>query len=150
MMGAWTGQILRVNLSKGTTTKEPLDAKRARAYIGGRGLATRYLTDEIDPKVDPLGPDNKVIIATGPLTGTNAPTGGRYMVVTKSPLTGAIACSNSGGYVAPEIKGCGYDFIILEGKAASPVYLWLHNDAVEVRPADTVWGKTVHDSEDFL
>ena len=149
-MGGWTGQILRVDLTTGKATKEPLDMKRARAYIGGRGLATRYLMDEIDPKVDPLSPGNKVILATGPLSATSAPTGGRYMVVTKSPLTGAVACSNSGGYVAPEIKGCGYDFIVLEGKASGPVYLWLHNDKVEIRPADTVWGKIVHESEDIL
>ena len=149
-MGGWTGHILRVNLTTGQAAKEPLDMQRARAYIGGRGLASRYLMDEIDPKADPLSPANKVIVTTGPLTGTNAPTGGRYMVVTKSPLTGAIACSNSGGYVAPEIKGCGYDFVVLEGKAPSPVYLWLHNDKVEVRPADKVWGKTVHETEDIL
>src|SRR5574341_1792190 len=122
-MGGWQGQILRVNLTKGTCKKEKLDPKLARAYIGGRGLGTKMLFDEVSPTVDPLSPTNKLIMGTGPLTGTNAPTGGRYMVITKSPLTGAIACSNSGGYVGPEIKGCGYDFVVLEGKAPTPVYL---------------------------
>jgi aldehyde:ferredoxin oxidoreductase len=149
-MGGWQGQILRVNLTKGTCKKEKLDPKLARAYIGGRGVGTKILYDEIDPKVDPLRPNNKLIMATGPLTGTNASTGGRYMVITKSPLTGAVACSNSGGYIGAEIKFCGYDFLIFEGRAKSPVYLWLNNDKVEIRPADKVWGKTTNETEDRL
>ena len=149
-MGGWRGEILRVNLTKGTCKKEKLDPKLARAYIGGRGLGTKILCDEVDPKVDPLNPKNKLIMATGPLTGTNASTGGRYMVITKSPLTGAVACSNSGGYIGAEIKFCGYDFLIFEGRAKSPVYLWLNNDKAELRPADKVWGKTTHETEDRL
>ena len=119
----WTGTILRVNLTEGRVTKEPLNRQLAREYIGGRGLATKILYDEIDPRLDPLGPANKLILVTGPLTATNSPTGGRYMVVTKSPLTGAIACSNSGGYVGPEMKFAGYDMVIFEGKSPTPVYL---------------------------
>jgi aldehyde:ferredoxin oxidoreductase len=149
-MGGWQGQVLRVNLTKGTCKKERLDPKLARAYIGGRGVGTKILSDEVDPQVDPLSPKNKLIMATGPLTGTNASTGGRYMVITKSPLTGAVACSNSGGYIGAEIKFCGYDFLIFEGRAKSPVYLWLNNDKVELRPADKVWGKTTHETEDRL
>jgi aldehyde:ferredoxin oxidoreductase len=149
-MNGWRGKILRVNLTRGTTKAEPLDPKLARAYIGGRGLGTRLLIDEIDPKLDPLAPNNKLIIGTGPLTGTGASTGGRYMVITKSPLTGAIACSNSGGYFGPEVKYCGYDFLILEGRAKEPVYLWLDNDRVEIRSAAKVWGKTTHEAEDQL
>ncbi|PTL36206.1 aldehyde ferredoxin oxidoreductase [Candidatus Methylomirabilis limnetica] len=146
----WTGTILRVNLSNGSVAKEPLNPQLARAYIGGRGLATKILYDEIDPRLDPLGPANKLILATGPLTGTNAPTGGRYMVVTKSPLTGAIACSNSGGYVGAEMKYAGYDLVIVEGKAPHPVYLWVNNDKVEIREAAKVWGKSTHETEDIL
>ena len=146
----WTGMILRVNLSDGSVAKEPLDPHMARAYIGGRGLATKILYDEIDPSLDPLGPANKLILVTGPLTGTNAPTGGRYMVVTKSPLTGAIACSNSGGYVGAEMKYAGYDLVIVEGKAPHPVYLWVNNDKVEIRDAAKVWGKSTHETEDIL
>src|SRR5512146_3201827 len=126
-MGGWRGEVLRVNLTKGTVKREKLDPKLARAYIGGRGLGTKMFYDEVDPKVDPLTPKNKLIMATGPLTGTNASTGGRYMVLTKSPVTGAIACSNSGGYMGAEIKFNGYDFLIFEGRAKAPVYLWLNN-----------------------
>ncbi len=146
----WIGTILRVNLSNGSVAKEPLNPQLARAYIGGRGLATRMLYDEIDPRFDPLGPTNKLILATGPLTGTNAPTGGRYMVVTKSPLTGAIACSNSGGYVGAEMKYAGYDLVIVEGKAPHPVYLWVNNDRVEIRDAAQAWGQSTHETEDIL
>ncbi len=146
----WTGTILRVNLSNGSVSKEPLDRQMARAYIGGRGLATKILYDEIDPKLDPLGPANTLVLVTGPLTGTNAPTGGRYMVVTKSPLTGAIACSNSGGYVGAEMKYAGYDMVIVEGKSPAPVYLWVNNDRVEIREAAKVWGKSTHETEDIL
>ena len=89
----------------------------ANDYLGQRGLATRYLVDEVDPTVDPLGPDNKFIMTTGPLTGTMASTGGRYSCVTKSPLTGAIACSNSGGHFGAELKFAGWDMIIFEGKS---------------------------------
>ncbi|NJD69294.1 MAG: aldehyde ferredoxin oxidoreductase, partial [candidate division NC10 bacterium] len=146
----WVGTILRINLSNGRVTKEPLDRQLARAYIGGRGLATKILYDEIAPALDPLGPANTLILATGPLTGTNAPTGGRYMVVTKSPLTGGIACSNSGGYVGAEMKYAGYDMIIVEGKAPHPVYLWINNDRAEIRDAAQVWGQSTHKTEDTL
>jgi aldehyde:ferredoxin oxidoreductase len=114
---SWAGKILRVNLTAGTVTSEPLNMEWARAYLGSRGLAAKYLTTEIDPKVDPLSPDNKIIWATGPLTGTMASTGGRYTVSTKGPLTGAIACSNSGGYWGAELKMAGWDMIIFEGKS---------------------------------
>ena len=104
---SWQGKVLRVNLTAGTCTSEPLNMAWAEAYLGQRGLATKYLLEEIDPKVDPLSPDNKLIIATGPLTGTNASTGGRWSAVTKGPLTGAIACSNSGGQFGGELKMAG-------------------------------------------
>ena len=95
---AWTRQILRVNLTTGSVTAEPLNMDWANQYLGQRGLATRYLVEEVSPQVDALGADNKLIMATGPLTGTMASTGGRYSVITKSPLTGGVACSNSGGF----------------------------------------------------
>ena len=89
---SWAGKLLRVNLSAGTCKSELLNMKWAKEYLGSRGLASKYLVEELDPKVDPLSPENKIIWATGPLTGTMASTGGRYTVVTKGPLTGAIAC----------------------------------------------------------
>ncbi len=139
-MNAWVGKILRVNLTKGATSVEELNEEFARDYIGGRGLGVKYLYDEIDPKVDPLDPGNKLIMVTGPMTGTGALAGGRYTAVTKSPLTGAIANSNSGGYFGAELKYAGYDMIILEGKAKTPVYLWIENDSIEIRKAKHLWG----------
>jgi aldehyde:ferredoxin oxidoreductase len=119
----------------------------AKEYLGSRGLASKYLVEEIDPKVDPLSPENKIIWATGPLTGTMASTGGRYTVVTKGPLTGAIACSNSGGYWGAELKMAGWDMVIFEGKSPKPVYLVIENDDVRLLDASYIWGKTVWETE---
>jgi len=115
----WAGKILRINLTTGDIKTEPLNMQWARDYVGSRGLGSKYLINEIDPKVDPLSPENKLIWATGPLTGTMASTGGRYTVITKGPLTGAIACSNSGGYFGAELKMAGWDMVIFEGKRPS-------------------------------
>ncbi|TSE24628.1 putative oxidoreductase YdhV [Tepidimonas sediminis] len=147
---AWAGKILRVNLTAGTCTPEPLNMDWARQYLGSRGLGTKYLVEEIDPKVDPLSPDNKIIWATGPLTGTMASTGGRYTVITKGPLTGAIACSNSGGYWGAELKMAGWDMIIFEGRAPKPVYLYIQDDVAELRDASHLWGKSVWETEETL
>jgi aldehyde:ferredoxin oxidoreductase len=146
----WQKKVLRVNLTAGTCTPEPLNMEWAQQYLGQRGLATKYLCEEIDPKVDGLSPDNKLIMATGPLTGTMASTGGRYSVITKSPLTGAIACSNSGGFFGAELKSAGWDMIIFEGKAPNPVYLYVDNDKAELMPADDIWGKTVWEADAWL
>ena len=147
---AWAKKILRVNLSKGTCASEPLNMEWAQQYLGQRGLATKYLVAETDPKVDPLSPENKLIMTTGPLTGTMASTGGRYSVVTKGPLTGAIACSNSGGYFGAELKMAGWDMIIFEGKSPKPVYLWLENDKAELRDASHLWGTTTWHTEETI
>ena len=147
---AWTRNILRVNLTEGTCTPEPLNMQWANDYLGSRGLASKYLTEEVDPKVDPLSPDNKLIMSTGPLTGTMASTGGRYTVVTKGPLTGAIACSNSGGYFGAEMKFAGWDMIIFEGRSPTPVYLYLENDKAELRDASHLWGKSTWVTEETI
>jgi aldehyde:ferredoxin oxidoreductase len=147
---AWTQNVLRVNLSSGETVKEPLNMTWADSYLGQRGLASKYLAEEIDPAVDALSPDNKLIMVTGPLTGTMASTGGRYSVVTKSPLTGAIACSNSGGFIGAEIKMAGWDMIIFEGRADTPVYLYLENEHAELLPADELWGTSVWEADERL
>jgi aldehyde:ferredoxin oxidoreductase len=147
---SWAGRILRVNLTNGTCTAEPLRMDWAKLYIGQRGLATKYFVEEVDPKVDPLSPANKIIWATGPLTGTMASTGGRYSVITKGPLTGAIACSNSGGYWGAELKMAGWDMIIFEGKSAKPVYLSIVDDQAELKDASHLWGKTVWETEETL
>ena len=147
---AWANNVLRVNLTEGTTSNEPLNMEWARLYLGQRGLATKYLAEEIDPACDALGSDNKLIMTTGPLTGTMASTGGRYSVVTKSPLTGAVACSNSGGFIGAELKAAGYDMIVFEGKSPQPVYLYVENDKVEIVPADEIWGQSVWAADEWL
>jgi aldehyde:ferredoxin oxidoreductase len=150
MIRGWTGRVLRVNLTRGTIKKEALRDDWAHDYVGGRGLGTRYAWEEIDPSVDPFSPKNKLLFVTGPLTGTNASCGARYMVVTKGALTGAITTSNSGGHWGPELKFAGYDMIIFEGRASHPVYLWIHNDQVELRSAEHLWGRGVWDTEEAL
>ena len=147
-MYGWSGTILRVNLTTGTVSTQATDPKDAALFLGARGLGVKLYTDEVDPKIDPLSPENKIIFAPGPFSGTFAPSGGRYHVVTKSPLTGAIAGSNSGGSFGPEMKYAGYDAVIVEGKAAKPVYLWIKNDKVEIRDASHLWGKWVPDTTD--
>ncbi|MDP6028534.1 MAG: aldehyde ferredoxin oxidoreductase family protein [Arenicellales bacterium] len=147
---SWTGKILRVDLAKGACTTEATNMEWAHDYMGQRGLATKYLVEETDPMVDPLSPDNKMIFATGPLTGTIAPTSGRWSVVCKGPLTGAIACSNSGGFFGAELKNAGWDMVIFEGKSASPVYLDITNDQAELKDASDLWGKSVWETETAL
>jgi aldehyde:ferredoxin oxidoreductase len=147
---AWAGKILRVDLTKGTCTAEPLRMDWARQYLGQRGLATKYFVDEVPATVDPLSPENKIIWATGPLTGTMASTGGRYSVITKGPLTGAIACSNSGGYWGAELKMAGWDMIIVEGRSEKPVYLSIQDDKVELRDASHLWGRSVWKTEEAI
>ncbi len=147
---AWTQKVLRVNLTNKTCVAEALNMEWADQFLGQRGLGSKYLYEEIDPTIDALSPDNKLIMITGPLTGTMAATGGRYSVVTKSPLTGTIACSNSGGFIGAEIKNAGWDMIIFEGKSHQPVYLYLENDRAELRPADELWGHSVWKTDELL
>jgi aldehyde:ferredoxin oxidoreductase len=146
----YQGVILRVNLTDGSIKREALNLDDATKYIGGRGLGTKILSDEIDPMVEALSEENKLIFATGPLTGTNTPTGGRYMVLTKSPLTGTVACSNSGGYWGAELKFAGYDAIIFEGKAEKPVYLNIVDDVATLHDASAIWGKLVDETTTIL
>ncbi|HMF10662.1 MAG TPA: aldehyde ferredoxin oxidoreductase N-terminal domain-containing protein, partial [Gemmataceae bacterium] len=120
-MHGWTGKLLRVNLTTGQHLVEDIPEAWLREYIGSRGVADRYLWQVLDPRVDALSPENKLIFATGPLTGTPVSCGARYTVVTKGPLTGAITTSNSGGHWGPELKFAGYDLLLIEGKAAKPV-----------------------------
>lgn len=122
----------------------------ANDYLGQRGLGSKYLLEEMDPTADALSAGNKLIFATGPLTGTMASTGGRWSVITKGPLTDAIACSNSGGKFGAELKMAGYDLLIIEGKSEKPVYLHIENDKVELCDASEVWGKTVWQTEELL
>ena len=147
---SWQGQILRVNLTEGTCEAEPLNTKWAQEYLGTRGLATKYLWENMSPTADPMSPENVLIFATGPLTGTMASTSGRYAVVTKGPLTGAIACSNSGGKFGAELKYAGYDLLLIEGRSEVPVYLLIQDERVTLEPANEIWGTTVWNTEDWI
>jgi aldehyde:ferredoxin oxidoreductase len=143
-------KVLRVDLTNEEIKTEKISGELVKNYLGGRGLASKILYDEIDPKVDPLSPENKLIYATGLLTGTAASTGGRYMVVTKGPLTGTIASSNSGGFFGAELRFSGNDIIIFEGKAKRPLYLSIKGEEVELKDASNLWGKTVYETTDLL
>lgn len=147
---AWQRKVLRINLTSGEINHEPLNMEWAGQYLGGRGLATKYLWEGMDPKADALSAENMLIFTTGPLTGTMAATGGRYAVVTKGPLTNAIACSNSGGKFGAELKMAGYDMLILEGSSPTPVYLLIIDDEVRLMPAEEYWGTTVWHTEEKL
>jgi aldehyde:ferredoxin oxidoreductase len=140
-MYGWNGKILRIDLSSGSVSKEPLDPAMARKYIGGRGLGTYLMFTEVDPRIDPFSSGNKLIFAPGPLSGTNAPSAGHFDVVTKGPLTGTIAASSSGGVFGPMLKYAGYDLLVVEGKADKPVYLWIDDDDVSLCDATALWGQ---------
>jgi len=149
-MGGYNGKVLRINLTEGKISTEPLNKDLAKKYLSGRGLAGKMFYDEVAADVDALSPENTMYIATGVLTGTNAPTSGRFMVVTKSPLNGCIASSNSGGYWGAQLKFAGYDMVILEGKSAKPVYIAITDDKVEIKDAANVWGKDVYATTEAL
>ncbi|MFW5838713.1 MAG: aldehyde ferredoxin oxidoreductase family protein [Bacillota bacterium] len=149
-MFGYMGKILRINLSNGQIQVEDLDFEMAKKFVGGRGLGSKMLYDEIDPKVDALSPENKIIFMNGPMSGTPTPTGGRYMVITKSPLSGTIASSNSGGTWGARLKYAGYDGIIVEGKAKKPVYVEINEENIEIKDASHVWGKLVGETTDVL
>ena len=146
-MFGWKGKILRVDLSQGRINEEDLPISLMEDYIGGRGMAIRILFDEIDPSIDALSPENKLIFATGPVTGTGMPAGSRFVVSAKSPLTHCIANPCCGGYFGLNLKCAGYDLLIVEGKSPDPVYISIHDDRVQIRPAENLWGKTSAETE---
>lgn len=150
MAGAYYEKIARINLTTGDITVEPLDLELAHKFIGGRGLGTKMLYDEGVATVDPLSPENKLIYITGPMTGAAAPSTGRYMVVTKSPLTGMIACSNSGGIWGAKLKYAGWDAIIVEGEAAEWSYISIDDDKIELHDASDLVGMKSETIDDAL
>lgn len=146
----YAGQIIRVDLSKGKITKTPLDDNLAKNYIGGPGIGARIIYDEVEPKVGPFDPDNRLVFMTGPLTGTPSPSSGRYEVCAKSPASDAWGDANSGGYFGPELKNAGFDGIVFQGKAPKPLLLWVHDGEAELKPADHLWGKDAFETEDII
>ncbi len=140
MAGAYYEKIARINLTTGEIKVEKLDVVMAQKFIGGRGLGTKILYDEGVATVEPLSPENKLIYITGPLTGAAAPSTGRYMVVTKSPLTGMIASSNSGGIWGQKLKYAGWDALIVEGEAPAWTYINIEDDKIELLNAEEYVG----------
>src|SRR5512136_2116858 len=149
-MYGWIGNILRINLTTGSVSKEPLEPQIAHRFLGGRGLGTYIMSQEVSPATDPFSPANELIFAAGPLSGTNAPSASHWNVVAKGPLTGTIAASSSGGMFGAMLKYAGYDAAIIEGRAQAPVYVWINNDRVEIRDASNLWGKTTPETTDKI
>jgi aldehyde:ferredoxin oxidoreductase len=149
-MHGYNGKILRVNLSQGTTSTEALDELFCRKYLGGAGFITHFLLKELPPGVDPLGPENKLIFALGPVTGVPLSGSGRHCVGAKSPLTGGYTKSEIGGFWGAELKHAGYDAIIVEGKAEKPVYLWIQDGEVIIRDANHLRGMKTKETEQTI
>ena len=143
----YAGRWLSVDLTRGSITPHELDPALAASYLGGNGIGTRLLWDHVGPEVDPLSPKNLLIVATGPLCGTPVPTSSRMEFIGKSPLTGIYGDSNAGGYLGPEIKFAGWDYLVFSGRAAKPVYLHIEDDQVALRDARDLWGRTTRATE---
>jgi aldehyde:ferredoxin oxidoreductase len=148
--GGYFGRLLRVKLDDHTFKSEEIPEKLLIEYIGGRGLGSKILFDEVPGKTDALGPENKLIFATGPLTGINAPTTSRYAIVSKSPLTGTVGGCSSGGHFGVDLKSTGYDVLVVEGVSSKPCYLVIVDNKVEIRDAANLWGKDTHYTTDTL
>ncbi|RLG46670.1 MAG: aldehyde:ferredoxin oxidoreductase [Thermoproteota archaeon] len=144
--GGYAGRIARVDLTTGKVSVQETPRELARLYIGGSGMAARIMWEEVGPEVDPLGPDNLLIMATGPVTGTAWHTSGRGVLVSKSPLTGIWAESHFGGHAAPELKFAGFDALIIRGRAPKPSYLLVYDGGVEIKSAEHLWGKDTHET----
>ncbi|MEE8443473.1 MAG: aldehyde ferredoxin oxidoreductase N-terminal domain-containing protein, partial [Dehalococcoidia bacterium] len=150
MVQGLTNKILRVNLTDRRISVEEPDELFYRRYLGGAGFVAYYLLKDLKPGVHPLSPDNILIFALGPLTGSPMPGGARNCIGAKSPLSGGMAKSEVGGFFGYELKRAGFDTLIVEGKAETPVYLWIHSGEVEIRDATALWGKTVLETQDAI
>jgi aldehyde:ferredoxin oxidoreductase len=147
-MFAYAGKILRVDLTTGKVSTEPLTEQMAKSYIGGIGLGIRLLMDNSKPGTDPFDPANPIIFATGPLSGTMGPTAGNgYAVVSKSPATGGVGEAKAHGFFGPDLKRAGYDAVIITGKAPKLSYLWIDDDKVQIMDAEHLKGATVHETD---
>lgn len=150
MTNGYMGKILRIDLTTRQIREEPLNEEWAGKYIGGTGLATRYLYEQIGPSTKPTDPDNPIIFMTGPLCGTRSITSGRHHIVSLSPLTGIFGESDAGGKWGEQIKKAGFDGIIFTGKSPQPVYLWVRDGEAEIRPADRAWGMDTFEVDSLL
>lgn len=148
--GGYAGQILYVNLTDGSIRKKSFGREFALKYVGGRGFSSKIMFDELKPGIDPLSPDNVVILAAGPLNGTPTPSASRLVVAAKSPMTGAVGDASSGGYWAPELKYAGFDAIVFRGRSPNPVYLRVEDGRAEIRPAKRFWGQKIHETSQLI
>ncbi len=149
-MFGYQNKVLRIDLTRKGTIMEPLNMAWAEKYIGGKGLAIKYLYEELKPGIDPLSPENKLLLMTGPLTGTPVPCSGKLAVAAKSPATGTILDCSIGGHIALKVKYAGYDAVIFEGKLSKPGYVLIQNDKIEFKDASELWGKGSHEVEGIL
>jgi aldehyde:ferredoxin oxidoreductase len=142
----YADRILRVNLTRRTVKEIPYRKEWKEQYIGGRGLGARIVYDLVDPAIDPLGDGNAIVLAAGPLTGSGMPLGSRYSVVAKSPLTGTLSSSSSGGFFGTELRRAEVDAVVVEGHSMAPVYLWIRNGECEIRDASPYWGMATYET----
>ncbi|MGQ9618870.1 MAG: aldehyde ferredoxin oxidoreductase family protein [Candidatus Aminicenantia bacterium] len=149
-MKGWTGNILRINLTDRKVKKESFGEEFARKWVGGRGFAVKILWDELKPGIDPIGPENKLIISLGPIAGIPAPNTGKTVVAAKSPLTGGYGDGNLGTWVTVQMRKAGYDILIIEGVSDKPVYLYIEDENVQFLPADEIWGKGSYETQEWL
>ncbi len=146
----YAGRILRVDLASKKVSKQMLSSDFASRFLGGKGFAAKILLDELTPGINPLSSENKLVFATGPLTGSLVPCSSRGVVASKSPLTNGWGDSNAGGYFNAELKYAGYDVLIVEGCSKEPVYLWINDDEVEIKAAHHLWGKNTHETDSLI
>jgi len=147
MLFGCTGKLLRIDLKEGSSRVETLTEESARRFFGGRGLGARIMFQELHPRIDPFGSENKIVFATGPITGAPFSGNSRYVVMAKSPLTNAWGEANASGWFGPELKFAGYDAIVVEGKAFQPVYILVGDETVDIRDASKLWGKTTGETQ---
>ena len=143
-------KIAYINLTQGKVEVKPIPVKMRKLFLGGRGLDMYLMYNHIEPGIDPLGPDNVVLISAGILVGTLASASARTHIAGKSPLTGFVGSANMGGFFAPEMRWAGFDHLVIKGKAEKPVYLWVHNGEIEIRDALNIWGKDVHKTQEII
>ena len=150
MMYGYAGYVLKVDLTKGKVIKEELKRELIQKFLGGRGFGAKTLFDELAPGVDPLSPQNIIIFAVGPFTGTLVPKGCKYSVISKSPMTNCYGDSEGGGFFGPELKYAGFDMIVIYGASEKPVYLWINDGRAEIRDASNLWGKSTFETTELI
>ena len=150
MKGGMMGKFLWVNLATGQIDVEKPDMSLYKDYLGGYGIGDKVLYEKLEPGIDPLGPENILAYLTGLLTGTGSLVSSRFMIVAKSPLTGGIGDANCGGHIGSELKKTGFDGIYFTGQSEKPVYLYVTDDAAELRDATEYWGMTTYETEEKL